>query len=427
MKAMDSVSPAHSRPGLLDGLRRGQPTTWLRPENVPAVITMADVAAAQARFRRFEPVLRRLFPESGWDGRIRSPLVDFAPTQPAALHRLLVKSDHALPMTGSIKARGGVHELLCQIERIGVAEGLLPDGVSYEALTTPTARDCLSRHLVVVASTGNLGFSIGLVARAFGLSAEVHMSHDAKAWKKERLRKLGATVVEHDCDFNETVERARRASVGRARTHFVDDETSRELFLGYAAAAHELSEQLLDRGIRVSAERPLFVYLPCGVGGAPGGVTFALKQLFGNACVCVFAEPVGAASMLAALCTGASAPVHVTKLGLGTHTIADGLAVHSASPLVLSTVGHMIDAAVAVTDESMVAWIRRAWHDAGLRLEPAAAAGFAALEPFIEAARGASANSTLSRWQNAVHVVWTTGGSLLPDQEFLTLLERSAA
>lgn len=99
----------------------------------------------------------------------------------------------------------------------------------------------------------------------------------------------------------------------------------------------------------------------------------------------------------------------------------------SASPLVLSIVGNMIDAVVAVSDESMSKWIRRAWHDGGLRLEPAAAAGFAALGPFLEAANAASPESTLSHWQSAVHVVWTTGGSLLPDHEFLALLERSPA
>lgn len=413
--------------GPLDALRRGEPAVWLREQSRPSAITMADVADAQARFRHFEPALRRLFPESGWDGRIRSPLIDFAPLPPAPLHRLLVKSDHALPLTGSIKARGGVHELLCQIERIARAEGLLAGEAPYEGLISPAARERFSQYEVVVASTGNLGFSIGLVGRLFGLKAEVHMSRDAKSWKKDRLRNLGASVVEHECDFNETVERARRACANRARSHFIDDETSRELLLGYATAAHELAEQLADRGIRIGTERPLFVYLPCGVGGAPGGITYALKHIFGKACVSVFAEPVGAASMFAAMSSGGDTPVHVAKLGLKSATFADGLAVPSASPLVLSVVGNMIDAVVAVTDESMSKWIRRAWHDGGLRLEPAAAAGFAALSPFLEAANAASPDSTLSHWQNAVHVVWTTGGSLLPDHEFLALLERVPA
>jgi D-serine dehydratase len=419
----DATSAALLPQDPMSALRRGEPAVWLRDQGRPSAITMADVADAQARFRRFEPALRRLSPESGWDGRIRSPLIDFVPTQPAPLHRLLVKSDHALPLTGSIKARGGVHELLCQIERIALREGIVTSEASYDELITSAARDCFSRHRIVVASTGNLGFSIGLVGRMFGLEAEVHMSREAKSWKKDRLRKLGVEVVEHECDFNETVARARSACVGRVNSHFVDDETSRELFLGYATAGHELGQQLADRGIRIDAEHPLFVYLPCGVGGAPGGVTFALKHIFGKACVSVFAEPVGAASMFAAMSSGGTAPVHVATCGLKSGTFADGLAVPSASPLVLGIVGNMIDAVVAVTDDDMSTWIRRAWQDGGLRLEPAAAAGLAALGPFLNAANAAPPESTLSRWQNGVHVVWATGGSLLSDHEFLSLLE----
>jgi D-serine dehydratase len=418
-----SASPTGADP--IERVRRGKAAVWLRNEQRPHTLTMADVAAAVARFKRFEPVLRQLFADSGWDGRVRSPLIDFVPSQPAPLHRLFVKADHALPLTGSIKARGGVHELLCLIERIALDEGLLTDETACERLQTPAARACFARHEVVVASTGNLGFSIGLIGRTFGLQAEVHMSRDATSWKKERLRALGAKVVEHDCDFTATVRRARAASALRANTHFVDDEASRELLLGYATAAHELAEQLTDRGIHIGAERPLFVYLPCGVGGASGGVTFALKHLFGTACVCVFVEPVGAASMFAALSTGATAPVHVESLGLRNATFADGLAVPSASPLVLDVVGNMIDASVALEDEAIAAWVRRAWHDGGLRLEPAAAAGFSALEPFLAEADVAPAHSTLSRWRNAVHIVWTTGGSLLPDAEFLALLARN--
>jgi D-serine dehydratase len=400
-------------------LRDGQPALWLRPAAAATTnqtpITPGEIREAEQRLSRFRPVLAALFPTTGWDGRIRSPLLEY-PRQ-ADLPPLLVKADHDLPMTGSVKARGGVYELLCRVEALALVEGIVKHGEPLAPLLTPAARTLFSRHRIVVASTGNLGFSIGLVARAFGLEAEVHMSHDAKTWKKERLRRTGANVIEHPCDYTQTVARAR-ASASATGSYFIDDESSRLLFVGYTTAAAELAEQLGERGIEIGANTPLVVYLPCCVGGAPGGITAGLKTLFGNDARCVFVEPVASACVLAALAVGNGSPVSVYDIGLDNDTIADGLAVPVASKLVMSSVGASIDAAVAVTDASMLDWVRRAWNESRLRLEPSAASGFAAVPLFL----AATSNAGAALPSGAVHVVWTTGGSQLPDDQFTALL-----
>ena len=101
-------------------------------------------------------------------------------------------------------------------------------------------------------------------------------------------------VVEHEADYSQAVAQGRAEAEADPRCHFVDDETSLHLFEGYSAAALELQQQLQEMDIPVDEKHPLFVYLPCGVGGAPGGVAAGLHALFGSAVKCFWAEPTGA-------------------------------------------------------------------------------------------------------------------------------------
>ena len=416
---MVNESDAQLDQACLAALRAGRPTAWVRPaianwSDVSPEIRPSEVEGARLRMARFAPVLRMLFASEGWDGRVASTLIalDSGPGG----GELFLKADHDLPMTGSIKARGGVHELLAYVEEIALDNALL-DGGSYLALTSQQAQEVFARYTVVVASTGNLGYSIGLVARAFGLSAEVHMSHEAKSWKKERLKALGAIIVEHMRDYSQTVSHARTAAAAKRRAYFVDDENSRRLFTGFAVAAQEVADQLQAAGVEITAERPLVVYLPCGVGGAPGGITYGLKQVFGDHVVCVLVEPVESACMLVAMATGGGMTPSAYEYGRKNQTIADGLAVAQASKLVVDVVGNAIDAVVTVSEQAMLNALRWAWKKHGLRLEPAAAAAFAGREDFHASDAGA--------WRpppSAVEIVWATGGSQLPEAEFCSYL-----
>lgn len=215
--------------------------------------------------------------------------------------------------------------------------------------------------------------------------------------------------------------RARRGSCPE-RCDLIDDENSRDLLTGYAVAAQELAEQLDSRRIVISAERPLIVYLPCGVGGAPGGITYGLKRLFGAHTVVVWVEPLASPCVMAALAGGGLHTPSVYDYGCDNDTIADGLAVPRASKLVLAAVGDAIDAVVAVPDAAMLEWLRIAWSNK-FKLEPSAAAAFAAYLPFTDACRAPSG------WpdrDDAVHLFWITGGSKIPEAEFSALLGDAA-
>jgi D-serine dehydratase len=389
-------------------------------------LTLADMQAAQARFTRFAPLLAQLFPElAATQGRIESALLPVPAMQTAlglslAQGRLWVKADHSLPVAGSIKARGGFHEVLELTERLAQQHGLLPMGADYRSLASPATRAMLGNHQVAVGSTGNLGLAIGVLAAALGFRAVVHMSVDAKAWKKERLRHRGVEVVEHAGDYEQAVAAGRQRAQADHLCHFVDDERSLSLFVGYSAAALHLCEQLAAQGVVVNAKHPLLVYLPCGVGGAPSGIAWGLHQLFGEHVHCFFAEPVQSPCFLAQMLAPAGSHLSVYDHGLSNRTEADGLAVPRASLLAVQAMRTLVAGIVTVADQTLFEHLALAHATEGLRLEPSASAGFSGP---LEIATGAPA---LAR-PGASHVVWSTGGLLVPDAQFQGFLQRAGA
>ncbi|MCT2378755.1 D-serine ammonia-lyase, partial [Pseudomonas aeruginosa] len=117
--------------------------------------------------------------------------------------------------------------------RLALEHGLVGLDDDYSRLAEADCRAFFARHRIAVGSTGNLGLSIGIIGAALGFQASVHMSADARQWKKDKLRAHGVTVVEYASDYSVAVEQGRREAAGEPYTHFVDDENSRDLFLGY--------------------------------------------------------------------------------------------------------------------------------------------------------------------------------------------------
>ena len=255
---------------------------------------------AEARFQRFAPYFEVAFPETlPTHGILESPLLKMdkmkavlnAEAQNQVKGDLYLKADNYLPISGSIKSRGGIYEVLKFAEKVAMKHGEIVYGDNYAKLNEPRFKDLFGQYGIVVGSTGNLGLSIGIVACKLGFRTSVHMSSDAAQWKKDMLREKGVNVVEYNDNFTHAITEARKSAEADPMAYFIDDEGSYDLFLGYSVAAVRLQAQLKAQNIKVDAEHPLFVYLPAGVGGSPSGVAFGLKKIIGENVHPIFAEP----------------------------------------------------------------------------------------------------------------------------------------
>ncbi|MDD3839745.1 MAG: D-serine ammonia-lyase [Clostridia bacterium] len=377
-----------------------------------------DIIDAEKRLNRFAPFIKKCFPETN-DGIIESSLIEISgmkdsisKTYDKKIHgRVYAKCDNHLEVAGSIKARGGIYEVLKFAEKLAMDEGLLSGHDNYEIMKGEQFKELFSQHNIIVGSTGNLGLSIGIIGSALGFKVIVHMSSDAKEWKKKLLRNRGVKVIEHKGDFTRAVERARMDSEKEPNAYMIDDENSKELFLGYSVAALRIAQQLKDKGIIIDKDHHMNVYIPCGVGGAPGGITFGLKHIFGDNVSCFFVEPTNSPSMLLSLLTKQYNKFHIKNYGINNKTDADGLAVGSPSKFVAPIAEKLIDGIYTIEDKELYKLVALMKDTEDIKIELSAAAGL--LGPTF-----------ISGTPYDIHVAWLTGGIFLPEETYNSFYDK---
>lgn len=408
---------------------------WINPDKTSMEearktmeLSMKDIDDAEARLERFAPFIMKCFPETkARNGIIESVLTPIPEMQIKINEKynsdlkgkLLLKQDSHLAIAGSVKARGGIYEVLKHTEDLALENGILKPGDSYEKLAEPEAREFFRGYTIQVGSTGNLGMSIGIMSAAVGYEVIVHMSADAKQWKKDLLRSHGVTVIEYESDYSEAVKNGRKQSDENPKSYFVDDENSRTLFLGYAVAAKRLVGQLEQLGVTVDAEHPLFTYIPCGVGGAPGGVSFGLKLMFGDNVHCFFVEPTQAPCMLTGMATGLNHEISVQDIGLTGLTHADGLAVGRPSGFVGGVMKPLLSGEFTIRDGKLYDYMRDLLETEDIFLEPSACAAFQGpirLNQEETVKEYLKEQGLIEKMGNATHIAWATGGSLVPEE-----------
>ena len=215
---------------------------------------------------------------------------------------------------------------------------------------------------LVCASAGNFGQALAYAARARGIPLVVFAARSASALKIERMRALGADVRLEGDDFDAAKDAARRHAES-TRAEFVED--GREIAISEGAGG--LAVELLAGGAAVDD-----LVVPLGNGALLAGVARWTKAASPATSV-VGVVAAGAPAMARAMATGDAVPDAPPR------TIADGIAVRVPVREALEDLDGLVDRVVEVDDALLIQAMRLLHEDVGLVVEPAAAAGVAAI------------------------------------------------
>ena len=246
-----------------------------------------------------------------------------------------VKHENHTPV-GAFKIRGG----LTYFEQLAKA-GTLPSEV-------------------ISATRGNHGQSIGWAARAHGVPCTIVVPHGNSQEKNAAMRALGAILIEHGADFQESREFAMALAAQRG-AHMVPSFHV-NLLRGVATYWWELLKAVPELDV---------VYVPIGQGsGACSAV--AAKRALGHKARIVGVVSAHATTYADSLAAGRVVEAPVTTL------LADGMACRVADAEALAILQGNIEHIVQVTDAEVAQAMRDIFACTHNVAEGAGAAAFAA-------------------------------------------------
>ncbi len=298
-----------------------EPEQALTPEAETADhVSLADVLAARERIAPCVP---------------RTPLLSSSTLGRMTSTTLRLKAEN-LQRTGSFKVRGGLNAVL-QLSPEQRARG------------------------IVTMSAGNHGQGLAYAAALAGVRCVVFMPQTAVPTKVEAIRGYGAEA--HFAPSMEHVFAAMETFRREHELHFLHPFADPAIIAGQGTVALEILEDWPE------VEQ---VVVPVGGGGLLAGVALTIKALKPEVRV-IGVEPVGAAAVSMSLASGKIETL--TRI----ETIADGLAAPFAGALTQAVIGRDVDDVVLVNDDEIITAFRLILERAKLLVEPAGAAGVAAL------------------------------------------------
>lgn len=249
-----------------------------------------------------------------------------------------LKGEH-LQHTGSFKARGALHKVLC---------------------LTPDAR-ALG---VISASSGNHGAGLAWACKLAGVPAVIYVPEHASPAKVANIRSHGAEVRHFGIDGLDTEEHARAVAASEGRT-YVSPYNDLEVMCGQGTIGLEMAEQAGELDA---------VIVAVGGGGLIGGIAAALKEIM------PMVRVIGALP--------ANSPVMAESVAAGEIVVRDSLPTLSdgtaggieAGAITFPVCRSLVDEWVLVTEDEIAAAMRRFVEEHHQLIEGAAGVALAALE-----------------------------------------------
>ena len=215
---------------------------------------------------------------------------------------------------------------------------------------------------VVAASAGNHAQGVALAASLLDIRSTVFMPEGAPIPKVQATTAYGAEVRFFGHSVDEALDEAKRFAeeTGAVLVHPFDHA---DIVAGQGTVGLEILEQVPD--VRT-------VVVCTGGGGLLAGIALAVKSTRPDVRV-VGVQAESAAAFPASLAAGH--PVALDRMA----TMADGIAVGCPGPVPFEIVREMVDEIVTVSEESLSRALLLCLERAKLVVEPAGAAGVAAL------------------------------------------------
>jgi threonine dehydratase len=215
---------------------------------------------------------------------------------------------------------------------------------------------------VVAASAGNHAQGVALAASILGAKATVVMPEGAALPKIAATRSYGAEIILHGATVEDALARAREITAEHG-SEFIHPFEHPDIIAGQGTVGLEIAEQCPD--VRTIA-------VPVGGGGLAAGIATAMRgsrpaaRLIGSQAAAVAPYP-------ASLAAG-----HRVMVGSAA-TMADGIAVAQPGDLAFRVLRELAAQIVTVSEENLSRALLLCLERAKQLVEPAGAAGVAAL------------------------------------------------